>query len=65
MMKPYYCVTAISRLTRERVQVTPPCSMEKAEAVCLKTKRTPARKRDYLRPKVEVLPPPKIGFQIG
>ena len=65
MMKPYYCVTAKSRLTGEREQVTPPCSMENAEAVCQKTKQVPARKRDYLRPKVEVLPPPKIEFQIG
>lgn len=63
-MKPYYCVTAESRLTRERVQVTPPCSRENAEAICLKMKGTPARKRDYLRPRVEVLPPPKIEFQI-
>lgn len=63
MMEPYYCVTAISRLTREMVQVTPPCSREKAEAICLKLKRTPARKRDYLYPKVEFLPPLKLNFK--
>ena len=63
-MKPYYCVTAISRLTRERELVTPPCTKESAEVVCLKTKRTSARKRDYLYPKVEVLPPPlKLNFK--
>ncbi len=61
-MKPWYCVTMISRLSGEREQVTPPCTKEKAEEVCEKQKQIPARKRSYLRPKVEVLPPPKIGF---
>lgn len=54
MDKTKFCVTAISRLTRQREVVTPPCSLRNAIAVRDRTLSTPAAKRSYIYPTVRI-----------
>ncbi len=57
-MNPIYTITAISRLTRQREQITGLISNpDVAQHLLQKMKQVPARKRVYLRPKVEIATP--------
>lgn len=50
-----YCVSAISRLTRQREVITPECSQENARRVCHKVLSAHPRKRSYIYPRVELI----------
>ena len=51
-----YIVTGISRLTGQRESITIPCFRWTAQSICEREMQKPARKRDYLRLRVEILP---------
>lgn len=51
-----YCVTAVNRLTGQREIITPPCSLENANAICYRMKETKAKKRSYTYPKAVEYP---------
>ncbi len=52
-----YVVTGVSRLTGERETCSIPVRRQLAELLLNGLKSKPARKRDYLRPKVEPFTP--------
>lgn len=57
-MNPIYTITAISRLTSQREQITGLISnRDVAQRLLQQMKQVPARKRVYLRPKVEIATP--------
>lgn len=51
-----YVVTAVSRLTGEREEITSPKDKEIAVRLCLELKLVGARKRVWLRPRIKPLP---------
>ena len=53
--RPLYVVTGVSRLTGQRERITPPCFHATASAICDREMRRPARKRVYLRLKIEAV----------
>lgn len=53
--RPLYVVTGISRLTGQRERITPPCFHATASTIRDREMRRPARKRVYLRLKIEAV----------
>ena len=47
MGKQLYCVVGISKFTRERMAISPPCREENALKILDREKAIPARKRVY------------------
>lgn len=52
-----FCITGYSRLSEERVVITPPCSRDTAEKILKREMAKPAKKRYYLRMKLSSYPP--------
>ena len=53
--RPLYVVTGVSRLTGQRERITPPCFHATASTIRDREMRRPARKRVYLRLKIEAV----------
>ncbi len=57
-----YIVTGISRLTGQRESITIPCFHWTAQSICEREMQKPARKRGYLRLRVEEILPEGNGL---
>lgn len=49
-----YCITGISKLTKEREVITIPCSLPNAVEILKREKAKPPKKRSYINLKIQV-----------
>lgn len=49
-----YCITGVSKLTRQREVISVPCSKVNASAILTREKRKAARRRAYIYLRLEI-----------